>query len=136
MDDRSLKALDFYPLLEVLKEFSTSPLGRKRCEALRPSADLEWIQARLAEVMEMKALLETEGKLEVALDRLDRDAVDHVLGRRRTEKEVAAVPAYGASQQRGREGVARPIQAVGIRERGAIGVHSDGVERTGQADRQ
>jgi DNA mismatch repair protein MutS2 len=65
MDDRSLKALDFYPLLDLLKEFSTSPLGRKRCEGLRPSTDLEWIQARLAEVMEMKALLETTGDLPI-----------------------------------------------------------------------
>jgi DNA mismatch repair protein MutS2 len=65
MDDRSLKALDFYPLLDLLKEFSTSPLGRKRCEALRPSTDLEWIQTRLTEVMEMKALLETAGDLPI-----------------------------------------------------------------------
>ena len=40
MDDRSLKVLEFYQLLEVLKTFSISPLGRKRCEALRPSTDL------------------------------------------------------------------------------------------------
>src|SRR5512136_2458737 len=65
MDDRSLKALDFYPLLDLLKEFSTSPLGRRRCEALRPSTDLEWIQARLADVMEMKALLESAGDLPI-----------------------------------------------------------------------
>ena len=65
MDDRSLKALDFYPLLDLLKEFSTSPPGRKRCEALRPSTDLEWIRARLAEVMEMMALLEAAGDLPI-----------------------------------------------------------------------
>ncbi|MGQ9647362.1 MAG: endonuclease MutS2 [Thermodesulfobacteriota bacterium] len=58
MDDRSLKALEFYQLLEVLKTFSVSPLGRKRCEALRPSTDLPSIHSRLAEVLELKGVLE------------------------------------------------------------------------------
>ncbi len=59
MDDRSLKVLEFYYLLEILKSFSISPLGRKRCEALRPSSDLPLIQSRLAEVIELKDILET-----------------------------------------------------------------------------
>jgi len=61
MDDRSLKVLEFYHLLEILKELSTSPLGRRRCEALRPSTDLTLIQSRLAEVMELKKVLMTLG---------------------------------------------------------------------------
>ena len=65
MDDRSLKVLDFYDLLEILKEFSVSPLGRKRCEALRPSKDLALIQSRLAEVLELKEILETVGDLPI-----------------------------------------------------------------------
>jgi len=65
MDDRSLKVLDFYDLLEILKEFSVSPLGRKRCEALRPSKDLALIQSRLAEVLELKGTLETVGDLPI-----------------------------------------------------------------------
>jgi len=63
MDDRSLKVLEFYHLLEILKEFSISPLGRKRCEALRPSKDLPLIQLRLAEVLELKDILETAGDI-------------------------------------------------------------------------
>ena len=63
MDDRSLKLLEFYHLLDILKEYSISPLGRKRCEALRPSKDLPLIQFRLAEVMELKKILETEGEI-------------------------------------------------------------------------
>ncbi len=59
MDDRSLKVLEFYHLLEILKALSTSPLGRKRCEALRPSSDPTLIQSRLTEVMELKKILET-----------------------------------------------------------------------------
>jgi DNA mismatch repair protein MutS2 len=63
MDDRSFKLLEFYHLLDILKEYSISPLGRKRCEALRPSKDLHLIQSRLAEVMELKEVLETEGEI-------------------------------------------------------------------------
>ncbi|NWF93932.1 MAG: endonuclease MutS2 [Syntrophaceae bacterium] len=65
MDDRSLKALEYDHVLERLKSFSISPLGRRRCEALRPSRDLSWIESRLAEVMEMKGILETLGDLPI-----------------------------------------------------------------------
>jgi DNA mismatch repair protein MutS2 len=65
MDDRSLKVLEFYHLLETLKSFSTSPLGRKRCEALRPAINLASIQDRLTEVMELKEILETVGDLPI-----------------------------------------------------------------------
>jgi DNA mismatch repair protein MutS2 len=65
MDDRSLKVLEFYQLLEVLKTFSVSPLGRKRCEALRPSTDVLLIQSRLAEVLELKEILETTGEIPI-----------------------------------------------------------------------
>jgi DNA mismatch repair protein MutS2 len=58
MDDRSLKVLEFYQLLEVLKTFSVSSLGRKRCEALRPSTDLPSIRSRFIEVLELKEILE------------------------------------------------------------------------------
>ena len=81
MDDRSLKFLEFYHLLDILKEYSISPLGRKRCEALRPSKNLSLIQPRLTEVMELKSLLETEGDIPLAgvkdieaiLDKLEID---------------------------------------------------------------
>jgi DNA mismatch repair protein MutS2 len=63
MDDRSLKLLEFYHLLDILKEYSISPLGRKRCEALRPSKDLLLIQSRLVEVMELKKIFEMEGDI-------------------------------------------------------------------------
>jgi DNA mismatch repair protein MutS2 len=68
MKDRSPKLLEYYHLLNILKEYSVSPLGRKRCEALRPSKDLRSIQSRLADVMELKKILETEG--EIPLDGL------------------------------------------------------------------
>jgi len=79
MDDHSLKALEFYRILEILKEFSISPLGQKRCLALRPSKDLRSIQSRLAEVFELKETLKTFGDIpirglkdiEAALKRLE-----------------------------------------------------------------
>jgi len=63
MDDRSLKLLEFYHLIDTLKEYSISPLGQKRCEALRPSKDLSSIQSRLAEVVELKKIFETDGEI-------------------------------------------------------------------------
>ena len=63
MDDRSLKFLEFFHLLDILKDYTISPLGRKRCEVLRPSKDLPSIQSRLAEVMELKKIFEIEGEI-------------------------------------------------------------------------
>jgi len=63
MDDRSLKVLEFFHLLDILKEFSISPLGRKRCEALRPLKDLPLIQSRLAEVLELQEVLKYVGEM-------------------------------------------------------------------------
>jgi DNA mismatch repair protein MutS2 len=65
MDNRSLRVLEFYQLLEVLKTFSISPLGQKRCEALRPSTNLPLIQSRLTEVLELKEILETSGDIPI-----------------------------------------------------------------------
>ncbi len=58
MDDRSLKVLEFYSLLDILKSFSVSPLGQKQCMALRPTRDRTLIESRLTEVMELKEILE------------------------------------------------------------------------------
>jgi DNA mismatch repair protein MutS2 len=63
MDDRSLKSLEFYHLIDILKGYSVSPLGRKRCEALRPSKDLPSIQSRLTEVVELEKIFETDGEI-------------------------------------------------------------------------
>jgi DNA mismatch repair protein MutS2 len=63
MDDRSLKVLDFFHLLNLLKEYTVSSLGQERCENLRPTRDLSQIRKRLAEVLEMKEVLETEGDI-------------------------------------------------------------------------
>lgn len=65
MDDRSLKVLEFYRLREVLATFCVSPLGRKRCEALRPSTDLSLIQLRLSDVLGLKEILETLGDIPI-----------------------------------------------------------------------
>jgi len=63
MDDRSLRVLEFYNLLDFMKEFSVSPLGRKRSENLRPTNDLFLIQSRLSEVIELKEIIETSGEV-------------------------------------------------------------------------
>jgi DNA mismatch repair protein MutS2 len=63
MDDRSLKVLEFFHLLDILKEFSVSPIGRRYCEALRPLKDLSLIQLRLAEVLELQEILKHLGDI-------------------------------------------------------------------------
>jgi DNA mismatch repair protein MutS2 len=63
MDDRSLKVLEFFRLLDILKEFSISSLGRKRCEALRPLRDVSLIQLRLTEVLELRDILKHFGEI-------------------------------------------------------------------------
>jgi DNA mismatch repair protein MutS2 len=59
MDERSLKVLEFYQFIDILKQFCVAPVGRKGCEALRPSSDLSWIDSRLQEVLEVKVILES-----------------------------------------------------------------------------
>jgi len=65
MDDRSLNVLEFNHLLGTLKSFTASPLGRKHCEALRPSKDPALIKSRLTQVMELKRILEILGDLPI-----------------------------------------------------------------------
>lgn len=62
MDDHSLKVLDYFHLLNILKELSVSSLGRNRCETLRPLSDLLAIQQKLSEVLEFKKILEALGE--------------------------------------------------------------------------
>lgn len=63
MDDRSLRVLEFYRLLDIMKEFSVSPLGQKRIEKLRPTNKLQVIIKRLSQVVELKEILETSGDI-------------------------------------------------------------------------
>ncbi|MGB9629376.1 MAG: endonuclease MutS2, partial [Thermodesulfobacteriota bacterium] len=79
MDDHSLKVLDYFHLLHILKEYTISSLGQKCCEALRPLTDPPSIQKKMAEVLEFKEILETLGEpplhgikdIEVILKRLE-----------------------------------------------------------------
>jgi DNA mismatch repair protein MutS2 len=63
MDHRSLKVLEFYSLLDILKDFSISPVGKKRCLALKPATDRFLIESRLTEVIELKEVLKTLGDI-------------------------------------------------------------------------
>lgn len=61
MDDRSLRALEFYSILNLLSSFSISPLGEKKAKALRPVSERRIIESRLNEVTEFQEVLK-EGK--------------------------------------------------------------------------
>lgn len=49
--------------MDFLKDLSISPLGQRRCLALRPTTDRFLIEARLNEVIEMKEILQTAGDI-------------------------------------------------------------------------
>lgn len=61
MDDRSLTALEFPKILDLLAAQAATELGRGRCLALRPSRDPTWIQRRLDETEQARRLLADRG---------------------------------------------------------------------------
>jgi len=90
MDDRSLKVLEFSHLLDILKEFSISPLGQKRCEALRPLHHLSLIQSRLTEVLELQEILKHFGDIPI---RGLKD-IEEVLRRLEVEGSVLSIQEF------------------------------------------
>lgn len=61
MIEHTFQVLEYYRLLELLSQYASSPLGRSGCRNLRPSSDLEYIDAELRRVAEVRLLLKTEG---------------------------------------------------------------------------
>lgn len=105
MDDRSLAVLDFPLLIDSLKGLSASPLGRKRCEALKPSKDLSLIRSRLSVVLEVKEMVETIGPppiqglkdIEVLLKRLEVE--ESVLTAQELAELYDQISLYGATRR-------------------------------------
>lgn len=83
MDQRTLECLEYPEVLRRLQSLCTSPLGREKAQALRPSTDPERVRAMLEETQQMKALLEERGGLPASgfpdirgiLDRAKRGAL-------------------------------------------------------------
>ncbi|RLB08092.1 MAG: hypothetical protein DRG50_00900 [Deltaproteobacteria bacterium] len=58
MDAHTLSSLDFYEILNILKGFACSELGRRECERIRPLLDPQQVEELLTEVTELRELLE------------------------------------------------------------------------------
>jgi DNA mismatch repair protein MutS2 len=63
MDNQPFKALEFDQILDLLKGYATSSVGKALCEGLKPQRKLSWIKKRLGEVDELKAIMEAHGDI-------------------------------------------------------------------------
>ncbi|MFC1525237.1 endonuclease MutS2 [Candidatus Latescibacterota bacterium] len=57
MNEHALQVLEFPQVIDILADFATSELGKKRVSALMPLADMAQTERRMAETTELKALL-------------------------------------------------------------------------------
>jgi DNA mismatch repair protein MutS2 len=61
MIEHSLRVLEYYRLLDILSRYAASPLGRSDCLSLKPSKELDSVNAEQRLVSEMKQLLLIKG---------------------------------------------------------------------------
>ncbi len=65
MDEHSLRVLEFDKILTFLQSFATSPGGKQQCARLVPLHDPSLIADQLAEVTEMKQVVERNGVIPI-----------------------------------------------------------------------
>jgi DNA mismatch repair protein MutS2 len=63
MDVHTLSSLEYDEIVSLLKGFTSSELGRRECEKIRPLADPQEVEKLLAEVTALKEVLEGEADL-------------------------------------------------------------------------
>jgi DNA mismatch repair protein MutS2 len=63
IDKKSLDALEFFKILDLLEKNAWSPVGKECCRQVRPCADLSEIKKTLAEIEELKRLDAESGPL-------------------------------------------------------------------------
>ncbi|QNO15270.1 hypothetical protein HYG86_11105 [Alkalicella caledoniensis] len=69
MNEKTLNNLEYYKIIETLKEFAHSSLGKRRVEKLRPQINLEGIKMQIQETTQAKAILNKKSR--VPLNGLD-----------------------------------------------------------------
>lgn len=67
MNQSLISKLEFDKIIEIIKNYCISDLGREMCEKISPSTDAEWINNELDKVIEMKNLITIEGHPDIAL---------------------------------------------------------------------
>ena len=60
MDLHTLSSLEYDEIVDLLKGFTSSGLGRRECEQIRPLSDPPQVKKLLAEVTALKEILEGE----------------------------------------------------------------------------
>lgn len=66
MKEHTLRVLEFFQFLDLLKEYTLSEVGRHNCLSLRPRHDIEEIKILYQEVAEVMEILDTFGDLPLA----------------------------------------------------------------------
>ncbi len=66
MKEHTLRVLEFFQFLDLLKEYTLSEVGRNNCLSLRPGQDIEEINILYQEVAEVREILDTFGDLPLA----------------------------------------------------------------------
>lgn len=62
-DEKSLRALEYFEIIDLLQKNASSPVGKERCRELRPNADPEKIHRSLSEIDELKRIDEQWGPI-------------------------------------------------------------------------
>lgn len=88
IEEHTLKVLEFDAVRETLASFASSGLGRQAALAVYPSLDADWLNERLAETSQLKALLERNIRIPLAGLRDIRDTLKNI-GARQTVFEPA-----------------------------------------------
>ncbi|MDD3613048.1 MAG: endonuclease MutS2 [Eubacteriales bacterium] len=61
MDERTLKVLEYYKIIEMLEKFAKSKPGKELVKALRPTADKDKVLGQLEETKEAESIIAIEG---------------------------------------------------------------------------
>jgi DNA mismatch repair protein MutS2 len=78
IDEKSLTALEYFEIIDLLEKNACSPVGQEQCRQVRPHADLTRIQKSLSEIKELKRIDQEWGPLPLVDIRDTRDALSQV----------------------------------------------------------
>lgn len=67
MDSSLFNKLEFDKIIEIIKGYCNSDLGKELCDKIQPSVDSEWIDNELDKSIEMKNLITIEGPPDISL---------------------------------------------------------------------
>ncbi len=77
-DEKSLKALEFFEIIDLLENNACSPIGKERCRQVRPRGDLTEIRKSLSEIDELKRVDNEWGPIPPVDIRDTRDALKKI----------------------------------------------------------